>query len=581
MSENRSSSAATWPPGAEHGALPPGTRFGELEVLRVVGVGGFGIVYLARDHSLNRDIALKEYMPGQLVTRRGPNAEVSVRSEAQSETFALGLRSFVNEARLLAHFDHPSLVKVYRFWEANNTAYMSMPFLQGQTLREQLRSMQTPPDERWFRSTFNPLFDALEMLHGQRVYHRDIAPDNIFLPSDGSPAVLLDLGAARQAIGDQTQAFTAILKPSYAPIEQYAESVSLRQGPWTDIYALGAVIYHLLKGVPPPPATARTIEDHCDVLAKLSFPEVSPTFLASIDWTLAVRPQDRPQSIAELRAALDGQVAPPPISARKHAAPAHPAQSYDSTVVDAVRTPAVAHESTIAVNRHASRGSAASVGTALKLRRWPAHAAWLWLAAGLLAVLASGLWWNAKKTRTTAAPKVAQMAAPDKPAHGVKTGVARSSALPAEPLQTQQPAAVRSSSGVTSSKAISPRESSIKPTADPHADAAPPIVLQPRAPSTTTDSSSTPNPQTSPRWPAVAEPTKQPQRQPVNPAESPSAEKPSVGPAEVCAPQSFIKRMLCLKSECGTARFYAHPQCVRMRAQEEAERQRRLLSGNR
>lgn len=297
----------------EHDALPAGTRFGELEILRVVGIGGFGIVYLARDHSLDRDVALKEYMPGQLAAR-GPSAQVSLRSGSHMETFALGLRSFVNEARLLARFDHRSLVKVYRFWEANNTAYMVMPFLQGRTLREARRAMDKAPDESWMRQIINPLLEALELLHREAVYHRDIAPDNILLPHDGSQAVLLDFGAARRAIGDRTQTFTAILKPSYAPIEQYAESVSLRQGPWTDVYALGAAIHYLIKGVPPPPATARTIEDHSEVLAHLTVPGVSSTFLAAVDWALAVRPQDRPQSVAEFRDALDGKITPPTVA---------------------------------------------------------------------------------------------------------------------------------------------------------------------------------------------------------------------------------------------------------------------------
>ena len=123
------------PASAHHDALPAGTRFHELEIIRVLGAGGFGIVYLARDHSLERDVALKEYMPASLATR-GAGAHITVRSGSFAETYAVGLRSFVNEARLLARFDHPSLLKVYRFWEDNNTAYMVMPYLQGRTLRE-------------------------------------------------------------------------------------------------------------------------------------------------------------------------------------------------------------------------------------------------------------------------------------------------------------------------------------------------------------------------------------------------------------------------------------------------------------
>ena len=225
--------------GTDHDALPPGTRFGEFEILRVLGVGGFGIVYLAQDHSLEREVALKEYMPASLAAR-GAGPQITVRSSSFAETYAIGLRSFVNEARLLARFDHPSLVKVYRFWEDNATAYMVMPFLQGVTLRDTRRAHGAPPDEAWIRSVLTPILSALELLHREGVYHRDIAPDNILLPRDGPP-VLLDFGAARRVISDRTQSLTAILKPSYAPIEQYAEMTQLRQGPWTDIYALGAV----------------------------------------------------------------------------------------------------------------------------------------------------------------------------------------------------------------------------------------------------------------------------------------------------------------------------------------------------
>jgi serine/threonine protein kinase len=295
----------------EHDALPAGTRFGELEILRVLGVGGFGIVYLAQDHALERQVALKEYMPSSLAGRGKGGYAVSIRSGAHSETYALGLRSFVNEARLLARFNHPSLVKVYRFWEENGTAYMVMPYLQGRTLREVRRSMSIPPSEAWIRSVIDPVMDALEILHGEDVYHRDIAPDNILLPP-GEVPVLLDFGAARRAIGDRTQTFTAILKPSYAPIEQYAEAVTLRQGPWTDLYALGAVVYYLLRGTPPPPATARAVQDDVPLLHAHENPAMSEPFLAAVEWALAIRPADRPQNIAALREVLEGRAAVPP-----------------------------------------------------------------------------------------------------------------------------------------------------------------------------------------------------------------------------------------------------------------------------
>ncbi len=294
---------------AEQEALPTGTRLGELEIVRVLGVGGFGIVYLARDHSLEREVALKEYMPAALATR-GQGPQITVRSGALAETYAVGLRSFINEARLLAKFDHPSLVKVYRFWEDNATAYMVMPYLQGRTLRDARRSMTHAPDEAWVRGVVVPIMGALEALHREGVYHRDIAPDNILLPLEGPP-VLLDFGAARRIISDRTQSLTAILKPSYAPLEQYADMTTMRQGPWTDIYALGAVVHFLLQGAPPTPATARALQDEMVPLWMRNYPGVTPRFLAAIDWALAVRPQERPQNIDALRAVLDGRSEPP------------------------------------------------------------------------------------------------------------------------------------------------------------------------------------------------------------------------------------------------------------------------------
>jgi serine/threonine protein kinase len=296
--------------GTDHDALPPGTRFGEFEILRVLGVGGFGIVYLANDHSLEREVALKEYMPASLAAR-GAGPQITVRSSSFAETYAIGLRSFVNEARLLARFDHPSLVKVYRFWEDNATAYMVMPFLQGVTLRDTRRRMAHPPDEAWIRSVISPILSALELLHREGVYHRDIAPDNILLPPDGPP-VLLDFGAARRVISDRTQSLTAILKPSYAPIEQYAEMTQLRQGPWTDLYALGAVIHYLLFGAPPAPATARAVQDDTEAIENRIVPGVSPRFLEAVSWMLSIRPNQRPQNGEQLRAVLDGNAQIPP-----------------------------------------------------------------------------------------------------------------------------------------------------------------------------------------------------------------------------------------------------------------------------
>jgi serine/threonine protein kinase len=284
-------------------ALHAGTRVEEFEIVSLVGAGGFGVVYLALDHSLQRRIALKEYMPAQFASRSSDNATVTVRSSQDIETFQIGLRSFINEARLLAQFDHPALVKVYRFWQANGTAYMAMPYYVGPTLKQALANMGGPPDEGWLRSQLKPLLEACATLHAARCFHRDIAPDNILLTEAGP--VLLDFGAARRVINDATRTLTVILKEGYAPIEQYGTGPSMPQGPWTDIYALCGVLRYALTGKPPPSAVERLMADHMEPLRGLYSGSYSEGLLRAIDAGLAIKPAERPQDIAQFKRLLD------------------------------------------------------------------------------------------------------------------------------------------------------------------------------------------------------------------------------------------------------------------------------------
>ena len=328
---------ASWPtttPGARvasapdrvpvHDALSPGTRIGEFEIVRVLGTGGFGIVYLARDHVLLRDVAIKEYMPAALAGR-GPGTTVSLRSPGFTDTFAKGLESFLSEARLLASFDHRSLVKVHRFWRGNATAYMAMQYYCGQTLKDARLHMSAAPDEAWLDAFITALLGVLDLLHGEGVYHRDISPDNILLLDDGRP-VLLDLGSARRAMADGPQSFTAHLKPQFAPIEQYADAAGgMRQGPWTDLYALGATLYFVLTGRAPTPSVVRAVRDVLPTLASqagTTIPRVRASMLAAIDWTLALAPEQRPQDVQSVRRVLSGERAAPPPSPRQLGVPA-------------------------------------------------------------------------------------------------------------------------------------------------------------------------------------------------------------------------------------------------------------------
>ncbi|MDM0044948.1 serine/threonine-protein kinase [Variovorax dokdonensis] len=300
---------------SEAGLLPVGSRLAEFELTRVVGQGGFGVVYEAWDTDLERVVAIKEYLPVSLSTRQ-TSGTVAPLSERTRETFDLGMRSFINEARLLAQFDHPSLLKVLRFWQEKGTAYMAMPFYRGETLRQALNargSAGVPED--WLMDILDGVTQALAVMHAANCYHRDIAPDNIILLEDSGRPVLLDFGAARRVITDKTQAITVILKPGYAPIEQYAEMPDMVQGAWTDVYALAAVMHVAVTGRAPPPSVARMLNDSYVPLASDDTlrTRYSARLLSAIDAGLGVRPEQRPQSMAELRGllGLSGGGAPP------------------------------------------------------------------------------------------------------------------------------------------------------------------------------------------------------------------------------------------------------------------------------
>ncbi|AVO41671.1 serine/threonine protein kinase [Simplicispira suum] len=288
-------------------ALPVGTRLAEFEILSLLGVGGFGMVYKAFDHSLHRAVAIKEYLPASLVARAN-DGTLWARSSTDEPAFQAGLHSFVDEARMLAQFDHPSLVKVFRFWESHNTAYMVMPLYRGMTFKQARAQMRTPPPEAWLRQVLWSVLGALRVLHDANTLHRDISPDNIFL-QDVGPPVLLDLGASRHAINDRDHKHTAVLKVNYAPIEQYSDgegegSLELEQGPWSDLYSLGAVVHGCLCNDAPLPATLRSLRDRMvpfsrvvKTVRKQFGLDYSTEFVAAISQSLKLQPEERPQNI--------------------------------------------------------------------------------------------------------------------------------------------------------------------------------------------------------------------------------------------------------------------------------------------
>jgi len=280
-------------------ALQPQTTLHEYRIEQVLGAGGFGTTYLARDTHLDKHVAIKEYFPSD-IAMRASEGTVQPATSQHEEDYKWGLDRFLLEARTLAKFSHPNIVRVVRYFEANGTAYMVMDYERGEPLKNLLIVNPRLPEAQ-LRGLAGPLLDGLRAVHAAGFLHRDIKPDNIFVRSDGTP-VLIDFGSARNALGGETRALTAILTPGYAPLEQYSSDG--RQGPWTDLYALGGVFYRCVTGTQPPDAVARMRNDTlADGLAKAAS-VYSAHFLRAIAWALALDEKKRPQQVDAFRTAL-------------------------------------------------------------------------------------------------------------------------------------------------------------------------------------------------------------------------------------------------------------------------------------
>jgi serine/threonine protein kinase len=278
-------------------ALPAGTQIDCFEIRTVLGTGGFGITYGAYDSRLERRVAIKEYFPSGLAYRSPDGTTLQLASQTDGEAYEYGLKRFLEEGRVLAKFREPSIVRVTQFLEANGTAYLVMDYEDGEPLSAHLDRVVTL-DETEVRDIVVPILEGLSVVHSKHYLHRDIKPSNIFLRKSG-PAVLLDFGAARRALEEQSSAMTVMLTPGYAPFEQYSKGD--KQGPWSDIYALGATMYHCIVGAAPTPATDRLTsiyDDEPDPVAqalKIIAPRCSPVFIKTIEWMVKPHAKDRPR----------------------------------------------------------------------------------------------------------------------------------------------------------------------------------------------------------------------------------------------------------------------------------------------
>jgi serine/threonine protein kinase len=284
-------------------ALPPGYRFDEFEIQDVIDTSNDNIVYHALDHQLERQVAIREFLPRTL-TVRSESQRLVPRSKQDQSAFSVGLEGFIHEARQLARLNHPNVVQILRFWTYNETAYAATPVYSGVSLADLFQQHPEQINEAWLRRMLPMLCGALAALHDKGFIHCRLSLNSIHIQDNGLP-LLLEFGALRQTSGENGEVNKTLLHPGFTPLEQYSDDIDNPPGPWTDIYSLGAILYTLITGNRPPASVTRSIQDNCVPLAESAPEGYSLPLLQAIDRTLALRPEDRPQTIAEF-AALAG-----------------------------------------------------------------------------------------------------------------------------------------------------------------------------------------------------------------------------------------------------------------------------------
>lgn len=282
--------------------LPPRTLLREQYLIgRVLGHGGFGVTYLGWDLNLNLKLAIKEYLPSDLATRSTSSPTVTPYSGESKQYFEYGLGKFLDEGRALARFqNHPGVVSVLNFFRDNGTGYLVMSFVEGMTFKEYLERSGGRVPYTTALPILTAVMDALRAVHEAGMLHRDISPDNIFI-TDQRQVKLLDFGAARNSVGEQSKSLSVILKPGYAPEEQYRTKG--KQGAWTDVYALGATFYRALTGEVPPESLDRLERDELVPPSQLGIPLPAAAEAALLK-ALSVRATQRYQNMRELQDAL-------------------------------------------------------------------------------------------------------------------------------------------------------------------------------------------------------------------------------------------------------------------------------------
>jgi hypothetical protein len=465
-------------------ALPLGSMLMEYRLESVLGAGGFGITYLAHDTNLEKDVAIKEYLPSAFAVRS--SGGVMPTNAAAEHDYKWGLDRFIQEARTLAKFAHPHIVRVNRFFEANGTGYMVMDYEAGEPLKGWLQR-HPQPSEPLLKALLLPLLDGLEKVHAAGFLHRDIKPDNIFVRRDGGP-VLIDFGAARQAVGGATQTLTTIVSPGYAPFEQY--TTTSEQGPWSDVYSLCGVLYFAVTGQNPPDAITRMKSDTVAQGLGAARMRYSGSFVDAITWGLMLEEGKRPRSVGELQEALFGRASQPAAAS----APAH----AGATVRTAPRSrplPAVSAPSPHVRTERVERTAPAVTIIASREREAAGPSIWKWAVPAVVAVAVVGIGVRGM-SGAKEAPRPTATAAATAPTAAARPH--RNTASPdAEPSQTDGPESAAAVPTATDNPApsataptppeqvtaVMPAGTSKAPAADGVVAAAKPQATAPAAPS--------------------------------------------------------------------------------------------------
>jgi serine/threonine protein kinase len=283
-------------------SLPAGTNLDCYSIIKLMGSGGFSLIYLAKDNDSGDSVVIKEYLPKRL-TARGPGLNVEVIGEKQREQFSQGRKLFFQEAKALAVLKHPNIVNVRTFFLSNGTAYMVMDYERGRNLGHYIKRHKGKLSTRFILAVFPQVLGALDLIHSKGHLHLDIKPSNVHLRPGGNP-LLLDFGAIHQIATTRSRQLSQVVTPGFSPIEQYYSSGYV--GPWSDVYSIGSTMRACIEGGPPPSAVERHAGDKLQPAVKMFKRHYPKRLLEVIDWAMEVDPLLRPQNAGSMLDALTG-----------------------------------------------------------------------------------------------------------------------------------------------------------------------------------------------------------------------------------------------------------------------------------